>query len=328
MKYVKVQHGQLHVGTTDNPTPKPNEVLIEIKASGINRADLLQLAGKYPAPAGESSILGLEVAGVVLSAPATGEFEVGDRVMALLAGGGYAQQVCVDVGCVLTIPDNLSFVQGAAIPEAFITAYQCLFEIGQLNSRLNKGAVNVLIHAGASGVGSAAIQLAKSAGARVFTTASSQKKLAALAQLGADDLINYTEVDFCEYIKQQTQGQGVDIVIDFIGASYLTKNISSIALDGTLVSLAMLGGRMGQDFDFAKLLAKRITVSGTTLRNRDYQYKAQLISNFSQQFLSQFDCGKLMPVIDSQYNYSQVALAFAKIQANGNIGKLILSSFD
>jgi putative PIG3 family NAD(P)H quinone oxidoreductase len=337
MKYLadNQQQQTFALAQGDDPVPTGNQIKIAIAASGINRADLLQLAGKYPPPEGESKIIGLEVAGTVLNAPVDSQFNIGDKVMALLCGGGYAEQVCVDAGCVMKMPDNLSFIEAAALPEAFITAYQALFSIGKLNQRLKQRLdeqqqkpVRVLIHAGASGVGSAAIQLASLSGAEVFTTASSPEKLAAVKALGASHLINYQRDNFSEYIKHHTAGSGVDIIVDFVGGSYLNDNISATATDGTIVNLAMLGGRFGDKFDFAKLLAKRITLIGSTLRNRDYEYKSLLIRQFSQQFLGHFEKGALKPIIDSTYQYQQVELAYRKINANQNIGKLILHSFN
>lgn len=329
MKYLAQSSAQqLCVSYSDDLNPGANEVKILTHASGVNRADLLQLAGKYPSPPGESKVIGLEVSGTVMSAPDDSPFKVGESVMALLSGGGYAQQVCVDAGCVIKMPPNLSFIEGAAIPEAFITAYQALFAIGQLNQKLKTKPAKVLVHAGASGVGSAAIQLAKVVGAEVFTTAGSDQKLQQLSALGAQHLINYNENNFCQYITEATSDEGVDIVVDFIGGSYLNDNLGALALDGVLVNLAMLGGRFSDKFDFAKLLAKRIRIEGSTLRNRDYGYKAELISRFSEQFLQLFAAGTLKPVVDSQYRYQDVATAHRKMANNENVGKLVLHSFD
>jgi len=332
MKYLNDQQSQqLRLADTADLRPNSNEVLIATQASGINRADLLQLDGHYPPPVGASDIIGLEVAGQVLSAPPGCNFQVGDKVMALLSGGGYAEQVCVDVGSVMPMPANLSYVQAAAIPEAFITAYQALFTLGRLHEKIAQNGeppVRVLIHAGASGVGTAAIQLANLSGAQVFTTASSAQKLAAAKALGATHLINYHQTSFSQYIKQATGGAGVDIIVDFIGGDYLSKNINAAASDAVLVNLAMLGGRYGDTFDFAKVLAKRLTLVGSTLRNRSDRYKSDLIGQFSHQFLDYFATGQLHPVIDSQYTYKQVACAYQKIRDNLTIGKLVLHSFD
>ncbi|MDP2560324.1 NAD(P)H-quinone oxidoreductase [Psychrobium sp. 1_MG-2023] len=306
---------------------KVNDVLIDVKASGVNRADLLQLAGKYPPPVGESDVIGLEVAGVVRSAPKNSKFEVGQAVMALLSGGGYAEQVVVPEVCVMPIPQGLSFVEAAAIPEAFLTAYQALFMIAKLNERIAQGHVRVLIHAGASGVGSAAIQLAKAVGAEVFTTVSSDDKAQFTLSLGADHCINYQQSCFETEIVQRTKTSGVDVIVDFIGAKYLTRNINVVAIDGTIVNLAMLGGRYGERLDFAKLLSKRVTLTSSTLRNRSLVYKQQLVSEFEKQFSECFKVGRLKPVIDTSYRYDEVSVAFERIAMNQTKGKLILRDF-
>lgn len=305
------------------PTRKPGEVLIQVRAAGINRADMLQLDGKYPPPPGASDIIGLEVAGFVLDCDDDCRFEPGDRVMALLSGGGYATRVCVDEGSVLPLPASMDFVQGAAIAEAFLTAYQALFTIGQLES-----GQKVLIHAGASGVGTAAIQLASLAGARVFTTAGSDTKLLTLQSLGADVLINYKTQNFRDEVRLHTDKQGVDLIIDFVGGGYLADNVDCCGLDATIVSLAMLGGRFGEKLDFAKLLGKRITLTGSTLRNRSHRYKRQLVKDFSSRFLSAFDTGELAAVVDSCYQPAEIAQAYDKMMANSNIGKMIINFSD
>ncbi len=329
MQYLQVDNTttNLCLDSRERPLPKPNEVLIEVAASGINRADLLQIAGHYPPPPGASDIVGLEVSGVVKSAPDASRFQAGDRVMALLSGGGYAQYVTVDVGSVMPVPKRLDLPQSAAIPEAFITAYQALFDIGGLNARLLAGKPRVLIHAGASGVGCAAIQLALAAGCEVFTTASSNEKLTALAEFGPIEPINYKQQCFSDYIAKKTNKCGVDIIVDFIGGDYLEKNISCAALDGTIVTLAMLGGRFGSKLDFAKLLQKRLTLCGSTLRNRSDAYKARLVSEFEQRFLPKFESGELKPTIDSTFTYRDVNTALARIASNQNIGKLLLCDF-
>jgi len=330
MRYLTKSATTAELIITDGSVPicKDNEVLIDVAASGVNRADLLQLAGHYPPPKGASDIIGLEVAGTVVKAPVNCHFKIGDRVMALLAGGGYAQFVAVDAGSVLPMPQGLSFEQGAAIPEAFITAYQALFDIAGLNQRTNcDRAVRVLIHAGASGVGSAAIQLALAVGCEVFTTASSDEKLDALQAFGPVTGINYHQQCFAQEIARATDGAGVDIIIDFVAGDYLGRNVEAIALDGTIVTLAMLGGRFGQQLDFGRLLLKRVTLTASTLRNRSDAYKSSLIANFEQQFLANFGEGKLVPVIDSTYCYREVNQALCHIANNRNVGKLILHSF-
>lgn len=329
MQYLQVDEelGHLSMDTGECPTRKNNEVLIEVVASGINRADLLQIAGHYPPPAGASEIVGLEVSGIILQAPENCRFEKGDKVIALLSGGGYAQYVAVDLGSVMPLPQRLDFIEGAGIAEAFVTAYQALFKIGNLNTRLTTAKPRVLIHAGASGVGCAAIQLALSVGCEVYVTASSKEKLEALSKFGKIIPINYKQQCFNEVISEATGKQGVDVIVDFIGGDYLAKNIDCVALDGTIITLAMLGGRFGPQLDFAKLLSKRVTLCGSILRNRSTQYKTDLVHAFETQFLEKFESAELRPTIDSSYLYSDVNTALARIANNKNIGKLILYGF-
>lgn len=306
------------------PTIKEDEILIHVQASGINRADLLQIAGHYPPPKGVSDILGLEASGIVAAVPDNCRFKVGDHVIALLAGGGYGEYVAVNAGSVMPLPKQLTFIEGAAIAEAFITSYQALFSIGGLMTRSNKRQPRVLIHAGASGVGSAAIQLALLVGAKVFCTVGSVDKATAVKALGEVYVINYKESCFEQSVMAQTRGMGVDIIIDFIGGDYLKRNLACCALDATIVSLAMLSGRFSAEFDFAKLLQRRITLTGSTLRNRSNTYKSGLVSEFERDFLPLFVSGVLKPIIDSTYKYEDVNHALAHIAANKNIGKLIL----
>ncbi|USD39180.1 NAD(P)H-quinone oxidoreductase [Ferrimonas sp. SCSIO 43195] len=285
--------------------------LIRVKASGINRADLLQRAGQYPPPPGASDILGLEVAGEI--AFDCGPWRRGQRVMALLDGGGYASEVRVPPGQVMALADTLSFEQGAAIPEAFLTAYQALFALAGL-----RAGETVLIHAGASGVGSAAIQLAHHADATVVVTCSSEAKAEYCRQLGAHQAINYCSGPWPQACP------GVDVVVDVVGGDYLKGNLKVMNRDARLVSLSMLGGRYGE-LDFAPLLSKRITLMGSTLRNRSEAYKANLISDFEAEFGAALAEGELRATVDSVYPWSQVETAHQRMTDNQNCGKLLLS---
>ena len=254
MKFIDFVTGgnssQMRVFETDTPEPGDEEVLIEVEAFGINRADTLQRQGKYPPPKGESEILGLEVAGKVSkTGNAVTDWQVGDEVFGLVPGGGYAQYVVAHQKHVLPIPKNVTRQEAAGIAEVFLTAYQSLFYLG----KLQKGQ-KVLIHAGASGVGLAAIQLAKHSGAQVAVTASSSEKLALCADKGADLLVNYREENFAEVIKNQWSG--VDLVVDFIGGDYLNRNLKVIHQDGTIVYLAMLAGRFADKLDMAMLIGQ------------------------------------------------------------------------
>ncbi|WP_340680791.1 NAD(P)H-quinone oxidoreductase [Paraglaciecola sp.] len=306
----------LAISETDLPVMAAGQVLVKVQAFGINRADLLQRAGKYPPPAGESPILGLEVAGEVVDIPAglTSRFKVGDPVFGLVAGGGYAEYVAVDVCHLLPLPEPFDYVQSAALAECFLTAYQAMF----FEYQLTEGSA-VLIHAGASGVGLAAIQLAKQANCKVAVTASSAEKLAACQQYGADILINYHEQDFVDILKSQ----GVDLIIDFVGGDYVNRNLAVLNRDGCIIQLAMLGGRYTENFDMALMLGKRATLKASTLRNRSNEYKTALIQAFEQNCWPQLNNGQLSPVIDTSYAVSQIAQAHERMESNRNIGKLV-----
>ena len=307
---------QLTIGETDAPQLCEGQVLVRVEAFGINRADLLQRAGKYPAPAGESPILGLEVAGEIVEIPSglVTRYELGAKVFGLVAGGGYAEHVAVEASHLLPLPESLDYTQGAALAECFLTAYQAMFVEFALQAEHS-----VLIHAGASGVGLAAIQLAKLLGCQVAVTASSANKLAACQQYGADTLINYNEQDFVEVLKPT----GVDLIIDFVGGDYVNRNLTVLKRDGCIIQLAMLAGRYVENFDTALLLGKRATFKGSTLRNRSNSYKTTLIKAFEQQCWSNLYNQQLKPVIDQVYDAKDVALAHEHMENNRNIGKLV-----
>ncbi|PKH87053.1 hypothetical protein CXF79_10035 [Colwellia sp. Bg11-28] len=326
LKYIHVDNQQsLVFSQTDMPEITADECLIKVHAIGINRADLLQRAGKYPAPAGESSILGLEVSGeIVQCGEAVSDnnlaqsWQVGDKVFGLVAGGGYAQYVKVKARQLFCLPEQFTFEQGAACAEVFLTAYQSLFSIAKLANNSN-----VLIHAGASGVGSAAIQLARAKQCYVTVTVGSEAKALACLALGADCAINYQKNDFVAWSKENVSA-GYDVIIDVVSGEYLAKNINVAALDGHIVTLSMLGGRYCSQVDIAKLLAKRLTLSASTLRNRSEDYKAQLVDNFSSDFYADLVNGQIKPIIDSIYPWQQVEQAHEKMAKNKNVGKLVL----
>lgn len=331
MQYIHVETPQsLVIAETVIPVIAQDECLIRVHAIGVNRADLLQRAGKYPAPEGESPILGLEVSGEIVECGGSNNaavevnnqlgkpWQVGDKVFALVSGGGYAEYVKVKSAQLFSLPDTFTYAEGAACAEVFLTAYQALFTIGKLKNRSN-----VLIHAGASGVGSAAIQLAKSKGCHVTVTVSSGLKAQACLGIGADEVINYHETDFVAYSKKQMP-LGYDVIIDIVGGDYVAKNINIAAVDGNIVILSMLGGRYCSQLDVAKLLAKRITLSASTLRNRSDAYKAQLVSDFHDYFYDDLSNRLIKPVIDSIFSWAEVEKAHSKMANNENVGKLIL----
>jgi putative PIG3 family NAD(P)H quinone oxidoreductase len=299
-----------------DPQPGPDELLVRVRAAGINRAEVMQRRGGYPPPPGASPILGLELAGEVVQ-PA-GEWQVGDRVMAVVTGGSYAELAAVPAGIAMRVPEHLSFEEAAAIPEAFLTAHLNLFMLGGLQA-----GENVLIHAGASGVGTAAIQLAHAAGARVFTTASSAEKLERCQELGADVTINYKQESFVERVQEATDGQGVNLILDFVGAPYWADNLASLANYGRLALIGFLGGSKGE-LDIGPILSKSLTVRGTTLRRTPLPQKIALVKDFSAFALPRFERGELRPVIDTVYPISEAPAAHRAMEANSNTGKIVL----
>ncbi|MCA9920307.1 MAG: NAD(P)H-quinone oxidoreductase [Anaerolineales bacterium] len=298
----------------------PDEVLVDVWATAVNRADLMQARGSYPPPAEASEILGLEMAGVIAAVGEdVEEWQVGDRVCALLPGGGYAEQVAVPAGMLLKLPRRWSFAMGTAVPEVWYTAYVNLFLEGDLVS-----GETVLIHAGASGVGTAAIQLANAAGATAYVTAGSDEKLLACRKLGAELAINYKQEDFLEKVLAATQGQGVNLILDPVGGSYLDRNVRSLKRYGRLVSIGLLGGTQGE-MNMGLLLGKRLRIVGSTLRSRPPAEKVKITEQFQAGYWPLLRSGELKPVIDSVFPIEQAQEAHAYVAQNKNIGKVILA---
>lgn len=309
----------LRLGEAPRPVPGPEELLVRVHATALNRADLMQREGRYPPPEGASPVLGLEAAGVVEAVgSACVGWAIGDRVFGLLPGGGYAAYVAIRHDHAMRIPDALSFEEAAAVPEVFLTAFQALHWLGAVQ----QGEV-VLIHAGASGVGTAAIQLARLAGAFVYVTASAAKHPLCL-ELGAAGAIDYQHEAFPERLRELGGGGGADVIIDFVGAPYLHDNVDALALDGRLVVLATMGGSRVDSFDLRGLFRKRATLVTSTLRSRSDGYKAHLTRAFADAVLPQFEDGTLRPVIDSIYAWTDVAEAHRRMEANENAGKIVL----
>ena len=309
---------QLQVGEQPKPEPKKGELLIKVKAAAINRTDIINR--KSSSGYLDNPILGVEVAGIVEQAGAGTNMEAGTRVMGLVNGGGYAEYAVMPADRTMVIPENLSFEEAAAIPEVFLTAYQTLFWLGQFRAK-----ETVLIHAGGSGVGTAAIQLAKQVGqADVITTAGSKEKLDFCSSLGADYCINYKEQNFDEEVQRATNNQGVDLILDFIGASYWRKNFASIKVDGRWVLIGLLGGSEIEKFNLGQLMAKRIQLTGTLLTPRSDAYKAALTNEFATKALELFNNNKLRPVVDHVFPFDQVQQAHEHMEGNKNIGKIIL----
>jgi putative PIG3 family NAD(P)H quinone oxidoreductase len=310
---------QLEIGHVPVPRLEPGCIEIEVRASALNRADLLQRRGLYPPPKGASEILGLECAGVVRAvADGVNGFRPGERVMALLAGGGYAERAVVPQGHVMRIPSGLSFEQAAAIPEAFLTASEALFATGELEA-----GGWVLIHAAAGGVGSAAVQLARRVGAHVIACAGAGDKVDWIRKLGADVALNHREQDFEAACLEHTAGRGVDVVLDFVGASHAERHQRCLAEAGRWVVLGMLGGNDAK-IDLARVLRRRLRIAGLVMRSRSSADKAAIVARFSERFSSDLEAGTLSPQIDRVYPLSQVRAAHERMEKNENLGKIVL----
>ena len=310
---------------TDRPDPVPGagEVLIEVAASGVNRPDVLQRQGHYPAPAGASDIPGLEVAGQIVSgdidAMQAAGFSVGDRVCALVSGGGYAQRCIVPVGQCLPVPAGLTDAQAASLPETCFTVWSNVFERGGL-----KSGETILIQGGASGIGVTAIQLARAAGATVIVTVGSEEKAAACLALGAHHAINHRTQDFVAEVKRLTAGRGVDVILDMVAGDYVAREVNCLAEDGRLVIIAVQGGTAAS-LDAGRVLRRRLTITGSTLRARSTEFKSAIARELRSKVWDWFTCGIVKPVVFRVFPAHQAAAAHALMESNVHIGKLVLS---
>lgn len=311
---------QLEVAEVPVPRGEPGCLEIDVAATALNRADLLQRRGAYPPPAGASELLGLECAGVVRAVSGdVGSFRVGDRVMALLAGGGYAERVVVPHGQALLVPSGLSLTQAAAIPEAFLTASEALFTTGELGP-----GHWVLVHAAAGGVGSAAVQLARAVGAHVIACVGSAEKGEWVARLGADVVVNRHDEDFAAACLARTDGRGVDVVLDFVGASYAERHQRCLAEAGRWVVLGMLGGSEAR-VDLGRVLRRRLRIAGLVMRSRSAADKAAIVARFARRFVAPLERGELAPQIDRVYPLEEVRAAHELMERNENLGKIVIS---
>lgn len=301
--------------------PGPGEVLVEVAAAGVNRADLLQRQGFYDPPPGASPYPGLECSGTVVQVGegVTG-WKTGDEVCALLTGGGYASHVAVPEGQLLPVPGTVSLVDAAALPEVACTVYSNVFQI----ARLSKGET-LLVHGGSSGIGTMAIQLGKNAGAIVAVTAGTREKLAACRELGADILINYREQDFVEGLLDATNGHGADVILDIMGASYLARNVDALASDGRLVIIGMQGG-LKAELNLGTLMAKRGSVTSTTLRARPKEQKAAIVAAVREHVWPLVENGVIRPVIDQRLPIAEAAQAHRVMTASTHTGKVLLTA--
>lgn len=301
------------------PSVSAEDILIKIVAAGVNRPDALQRAGAYAPPPDASDLPGLECSGEVVAVGAgVSRWALGDKVCALLPGGGYAEYVTTHQDHALPIPAGLSMVQAAALPETFFTVWTNVFERGGL-----KAGETFLVHGGTSGIGTTAIQLANAMGARVFTTAGSDEKCAKCLELGAELAINYNEEDYVEAVKNATDGRGVDLILDMVGGAYIARNIYALAMDGRLAMIAFLSGPKAE-INFAQIMTKRITVTGSTLRPRSIQDKAVIAESLREHVWPLIEAGRIAPVMDSIFPLENAADAHRRIESSGHMGKIVL----
>jgi putative PIG3 family NAD(P)H quinone oxidoreductase len=302
-----------------DPRPGPGEVLVEVAAAGVNRADLMQRQGLYPPPAGAPPYPGLECSGTVAAlGDGVSGWQVGDQVCALLSGGGYAEQVAVPAGQLLPIPASTTLIEAAALPETACTVYSNVF----LTARIAPGET-LLVHGGGSGIGTMAIQLGKQAGARVAVTAGSQEKLDACRALGADITINYREEDFVDSLMAATDGHGADVILDIVGAAYLARNIAALAPDGRIANIGMQQGRRAE-LDFGAMMAKRASISSTSLRARPAEQKASIVAAVTENVWPVVGAGEIRPVIDTELPMQRAAQAHQIMTESTHTGKILL----
>lgn len=303
------------------PSPDGGEVLIKVAAAGVNRPDCLQRMGAYPPPPSAPEIPGLEVSGTIEAVG--GDVDtglIGRQVMALVPGGGYGEYVTAHESNTLPIPDGMTLTEAAAVPETFFTVWHNVFQRG----RLAEGET-LLVHGGSSGIGTTAIQLAKAFGATVITTAGSPEKCAACEKLGADLAINYRERDFVEAVKDFTGKRGADVILDMVGGDYIERNYEAAAEDGRIVQIAFLGGAKAE-VNFAKLMMKRLTHTGSTLRARPVGFKAEIARELGEKVWPLIAAGKLAPVMDSSFALADAAKAHARMEEGAHIGKIVLTT--
>lgn len=301
-----------------SPEPKPGELLVKVAAAGLNRADLAQRAGFYPPPPGAPPTMGMEFSGeVVAVGPGVRRWKPGDAVAALVAGGGYAEYAVVDEGSALPVPKGLSLIQAAAVPEAAFTVWANVFEAGALQP-----GETFLVHGGASGIGTTAIQMAKAQGARVFATAGTPEKCALCEELGADRAINYKTEDFEAVVRDLG---GADVILDMVGGSYAQRNISAAKPRGRIVIIATMQG-MQAEVDLRHIMLKRIVLTGSTLRSRSTEEKARIAAQVEAHVWPWIETGKVKPIIDSTFPLAEAEAAHARMQADLHAGKILLTA--
>jgi NADPH2:quinone reductase len=308
----------LQVHDVPEPEPGPDEVVVAVTATALNRADLLQRRGFYPGPPMAQEIPGMELSGkVAVCGSRVREWREGDEVMGIVGGGAYAERIAVHERQLVRVPEGVSVGDAAAIPEVFLTAFDALVVQGGLTAGRT-----ALVHAGASGVGTAAIQIAKAVGASVVVTTSAAK-IAAVLELGADAAVDYRAEDFVEVARRQSRGRGVDVVLDVIGGDYVDRNIESLAVGGRIIQVGVMGGGAG-NVNIGKLLPKRGSIVGTVMRGRPLEEKIAITRQFADELLPLFDDGRLRPVIDSRFPLERIADAHERMEGNTNVGKILI----
>jgi putative PIG3 family NAD(P)H quinone oxidoreductase len=309
----------LEISNIEIPSIKDNNILIKVAAVGINRPDIIQRNGLYPPPAGASEILGLECAGTIEKVGKNvTQWHIGDKICALLSGGGYAEYAVADQGSILPIPNGLSMVEAAALPETFFTVWSNVFDRGQLKKN-----ETILIHGGTSGIGTAAIQMAKIMGAKVITTSGSDEKCNFCTNLGADLAINYKSQNFHDEIMKFTDNNGVNVILDMVAGDYMSGNLKSLSPEGQLVIIAVLGGPK-VDFNILPVMLKRLTITGSTLRPRDNQFKAEIAAHLKNKIWPLIESGNIKPVIDKTFTLEDIVKAHRYMDSGGHMGKVIL----
>lgn len=310
----------LKIKESDIPSPSDNEILIKVIAAGVNRPDLMQREGVYPAPRGHSTILGLEVSGIVEKVGRNiTKFKKGDNVCALLDGGGYAEYCIAKAKQTTKFPENLSFIEAAAIPECFLTCWSNIVERGKIKENQN-----VLIHGGSSGIGTTAIQILKIFKANIFTTVGNEFKKNICEELGANVVINYNKDDFFKVIKEKTAKKGINLILDMVGGCYVQKNIDLLSNDGRLINIAYQKGSK-INLNLMKVMLKRLVITGSTLRIRDEDFKGEILTKVEMNVFPKIKSGLIKPIIDSVYDLNDVIKAHKRLYENKHIGKIVLS---
>jgi NADPH:quinone reductase len=319
MTCIEIHDGSLVPAQRPLPQPAAGEVLVEVAAAGVNRPDVLQRQGGYPPPPGASDIPGLEIAGTIVSlGDGVTQYSIGDKVMALVTGGGYAEYCAAPAPQCLPIPSTLEMDEAAAIPETFFTVWSNVFERAHLQPN-----ETILIHGGSSGIGTTAIQMAHALGSTVITTAGNDEKCGACQVLGADRSINYRDEDFVEVVKEFTDGQGVNVILDMVGGDYVARNLKALAADGRLVNIAFLAGSK-VEIDLMHLMLKRLTMTGSTLRARSVDFKAAIAAQLKEKIWPLIEAEEITPFIHATFALDEANKAHELMESSEHIGKIVL----